>query len=146
MSFPLKITLAVAGVILAGIALVAFLSNPEGTKIEEMMRQGVVWVRAGNAEGCISLLTAESTPMREEMIRLLRQHVRPSRHKDLEIRSVDVKVQDAEAKAVVFLRSGEEDALYPNVDLRLEILLRREGDFWKVTGFRLPAAAADYLR
>jgi hypothetical protein len=146
MSFPVKVTLAMAAVLLVGIGAVLLMSNPETTRIEEMLHQGAVWARAGNAEGCLGLLTSEESAEREEMAAQIRRHVRPDRHKDIEMRSVDVKVEGQEARAVVFLRAGANDALYPNADLRLEILLRREGDEWRITGYRLPSSAAEILR
>ncbi len=150
MNFTTKLVVGVAAVFLAGIAVVLFVRNPEATRIEERLRAAVDDARAGRADAVLALLAPgfkQDGETFDQAAAKIRHHVRPGNFRVLESRSIDVNVNDAETRVVVFLRVDAESSPYAGgADVRLELTMRKFAGTWLVTGYRLPGNVADFLR
>ena len=132
MSFSVKLSLAVAGLLVAALAAVFLLSSSEEKAIQKMLEGGLKSAEEGDAEGVIALLSPDyrgGVQNREDTVRRIRQgvshRITPAR---MERAAIQVSGDDADASIRVIVGAFQ---LRQEFGLRLK--LRKEAGQWKVT-------------
>lgn len=132
MSFYVKISLAVAALVLVALGAIFLFSSSDEKAIEKLLEQGLKAAEEGNEEGVIALIAVDygSGPEdRERIIRRIRQAV-AQRVSPAKLKGAAIQVSGDEADADAQVVVG---ALQYRQEFGLRLKLRRGNGMWKVT-------------
>lgn len=133
MNFYAKISVAVAGLVVAALAAVFLLPSSDEKAIQKLLERGLDAAKEGDADGVIALLSADyrnGAETREEVERKIRRAVR-DRMTPAKMERAAVQVSGEDADASVRISVG---AFQLRREFGLRLKLRKENGVWRVTG------------
>ena len=139
MSFPIKVTLGVVGLIGLAIAAVFLFSSSEEKTIQAVLEGALKAAEAGDAEGVIAVVSPNyrrESETRDDLVRRIRaavsQRISPAK---MDGAAIQVSGDDADASVRVVI-----GALQLRRSFGLKLSLKKENGVWKVTS----AEQSDY--
>jgi len=139
MSFPIKVTLGVVGLIGLAIAAVFLFSSSEEKTIQAVLEGALKAAEAGDAEGVIAMVSPNyrrESETRDDLVRRIRaavsQRISPAK---MDGAAIQVSGDDADASVRVVI-----GALQLRRSFGLKLSLKKENGVWKVTS----AEQSDY--
>jgi hypothetical protein len=134
MSFPVKLTLAVLGIVAVAFALLFLIRDSDEEAIEKLLQRGAEAASKQDAEGVIALLSVRFKSTEgdhawavQRIRRLLSQGVGT-----VEVSPAGIVIDGEDASARVGLRAKA--GPYGVGETRVDFRFRKENGVWKVTG------------
>lgn len=139
-----KIAAGVIAVIALAIgAMLLLRGGGEAGRIEATLRQAVDDARAGDADKCIGTIASDYAydgQTYEQVCAMVRHYVGPDKWKGIDLTSIEVGVEGdaATARMRFMLEAGDlREFMGQRFPLKLNLLLKRTPDGWKITGHRV---------